>query len=70
MQISKLIEKDWRQPIHYKEHLFTLSDNNNEDYNFVHHVQNLILTYLREQHLTVDKIHEFTDAVLCWCCTR
>ena len=28
----------------------------------MHHVQSQILTYLREQHhLTVDKIHEFTD---------
>ena len=45
-----------------KEHLFAISDENTEDYLFVHHVQSLILRYLREQqHLTVDKIHEFTD---------
>ena len=45
-----------------KEHLFALSDDNTQDYHFVHHVQSLILNYLREQqHLTVDKIHEFTD---------
>ena len=49
-------------PCIIKEHLFALSDDNTQDYHFVHHVQNLILTYLREQHhLTVDKIHEFTD---------
>ena len=45
-----------------KEHVFALSDDNTQDYNFVHHVQSQILSYLREQHhLTVDKIHEFTD---------
>lgn len=49
-------------PCIIKEHLFTLSDDNTPDYYFVHHVQNLISTYLREQqHLTVDKIHEFFD---------
>lgn len=45
-----------------KEHLFAISDDNTQDYHFVHHVQSLILRYFREQqHLTVDKIHEFTD---------
>ena len=39
-----------------------LSDDYTQDYHFVHHVQNLILTHLREQHhLTVDKIRESTD---------
>ena len=50
------------EPCIIKEHVFALSDDNTQDYNFVHHVLSQILTYLREQHhLTVDKIHEFTD---------
>lgn len=45
-----------------KEHLFTLSDDNTQDFHFVYHVQSLILSYLREkQQVTVEKIHEFTD---------
>ena len=31
-----------------KEHLFTISDDNTQDYHFVHHVQSLIVRYLRE----------------------
>lgn len=55
-------ESTEENPCIIKEHIFALSDDNTQDYHFVHHVQNLILTYLREQHhLTVDKIHEFTD---------
>jgi len=45
-----------------KKHLFAISDDNKQDFHFVHHVQSLIPSYLREnQHVTVDKIHEFTD---------
>ena len=41
---------------------FALSDDNIQDYHFVRHVQKLILSYLRDQqHLIVNKVHEFTD---------
>ena len=49
-------------PCIIKEHIFALSDDTTQDYHFVHHVQSLIVHYLRNQlHLTVNKIHEFTD---------
>ena len=56
------IESTEDNPHIVKEHIFALSDDNIQDYHFVHHVQNLILSYLRdEQHLIVNKVHEFTD---------
>lgn len=55
-------ESSEENPSIIKEHIFALSDDNTQDYHFVHHVQDLILHYLREEnHLTVEKIHEFTD---------
>ncbi|KAK3753750.1 hypothetical protein QZH41_005245 [Actinostola sp. cb2023] len=49
-------------PILIKEHIFALSDDNTQDYHFVHHTQGLILNYLRNDlHLNVEKVHEFTD---------
>ena len=51
-----------QDPVLIKEHIFALSEDNTQDYHFVHHTQGLILTYLRnEVKVKVDKVHEFTD---------
>ena len=48
-------------PLIVKEHVFVVSDDNTQDYNFVHEAQKLIFTYLTHTlKVAVDKVHEFT----------
>lgn len=50
------------KPVLINEHVFALSDDNSQDYHFVHYTQHLILNYLKnEVKVNVNKVHEFTD---------
>ena len=55
-------ESTEEKPELIKEHIFVLSDDNTQDYHFVHHSQKLIFDYItKELNLQIKKVHEFTD---------
>ena len=54
-------ESTAQQPIIIKEHIFVISDDPVQDYDFVHHAQLLVGKYLTDMQLNITKLHEFTD---------